>query len=372
MREGCMDDLVVVTADSVRYDFVDAMPFIAENEVARGITAGHYTRPSLSALLSSRYEAALRARAMSPTIADVLADKGYTCIGLAPSVQMNEFFGFGSGFDQYENYKDPGNRGSRRREILGRITLLRKLYHRIVPPHAKQDDLPDDDELVDEAIERFNNVDSPRFLWVHLMQSHRPYGKGDDAVPKSIDRKALFSPNLLTDEENNQILDRYRAALSRVDTEVERLYEELDGDPQFVFTSDHGDEFGEEGHYFHQPQRRRVADKLTEVPVVTKNLNIPKSELSLVDPAPTLISGLGIEPPPVWDGVSLDRKSADYAITIAPWGEKASIKYRTPDFSLIGADADVSVEIDGTRAIADDEELPDEIERQLQDLGYVG
>jgi arylsulfatase A-like enzyme len=366
-----MDDLVVVTADSVRYDFVDEMPFVADNKVARGITSGHYTRPSLSAVLSSRYEAALRARALSPTIADVLDKQGYTCIGLAPSAQTDEFFGFDSGFHQYENYKNPGNRGSRRREILGRITLLRKLYHRIVPPHAKQDDLPDDDEVVDEAIERFNSADSPRFLWIHLMESHRPYGKEDDAIPKSLDRKALFSPDQLSEKERDQILECYRAVLGRVDNKVERLYREIDGDPLFLFTSDHGDEFGEEGHYFHQPQRRRVADKLVEVPVVAKNFNIPKSELSLFDLAPTLVSELGINPPSVWDGISLDRKATDYAITIAPWGEKASIGYRTPEFSLIGADANVSVEIDDTQAVVDNEELPDDIERQLQDLGYV-
>lgn len=367
-----MDDLVVVTADSVRYDFVDEMPFVAENEPARGIAAGHYTRPSLSALLSSQYEAILESRAITPTIADVLDKKGYTCIGLAPSAQTDEFFGFDSGFDQYENYKKPGNRGSRHREVFARFNFLRRLYHRVVPPHAKQDDLPDDDEVVDEAVERFNDATPPRFLWVHLMESHRPYGEEEDAVPKPLDRKALFSPRQITHEENNQILERYRAALRRVDSEINRLYNELDSDPQFVFTSDHGDEFGEEGYYFHQPQRRRVANKLIEVPVATKNMDISKSELSLLDLAPTLVSGLGISPPSVWDGTSLKCKSADYAITIAPWGNEASIRYRTPELSITGADADVWVETDSTRTAVDDGELPSRIEQQLQDLGYVG
>lgn len=365
-----MDDLVIVTADSVRYDFADAMSFVSESDVARGIAVGHYTRPSLSALLSSQYEAAVRARALSPTIADVLADEGYTCIGLAPSAQTDGFFGFDSGFEQYKNYKNPGNRGSRRREILGQITFLRKLYHRIVPPHAKQDDLPSDTKVIDEAVRRYNEASSPRFLWVHLMQSHRPYGKGDNAIPKSLDRKALFSPDRLTKEENNEILDRYQAALRRVDSEVERLYQELNGDPQFLFTSDHGDEFGEEGHYFHQPQRRRVANKLLEVPVATRNIEISESELSLVDLAPTLLSILDITPPEVWDGVSLDTKTSDHTITIASWGQKASIKYRTPDYSIIGANADISVKADDTQAVTDDE-IPSEIKRQLQNLGYV-
>jgi len=204
------------------------------------------------------------------------------------------------------------------------------------------------------------------------MESHRPYGLGADAVPKSLDRKALFSPGRLSDAERGTILEKYRDALGRVDTQVERLYECIDGDPAFVFTSDHGDEFGEEGYYFHQPQRCRVADALVEVPVAARNVDLPRSELSLLDLAPTLLASQGIEPPAAWDGVRLDRKDAEYAVTIAPWGEDASLAYRNDEVTIAAENAAVSVEAGDTRTTADDEDLPDDLERQLQDLGYVG
>jgi len=367
-----MDDLVLVTADSVRHDFAGSMPFVSQLGVDRGITGAHYTRPSLASLISAQYAGALRARAVSPTLPEVLAEAGYTCIGLAPSAQTDEYFDFDRGFDYYENYKDPGNRGSRRRELLGRITPLRKLYHRVVPPHAKQDDLPDDDEVVDEAIERFNDADGPRFLWVHLMESHRPYGTGEAAVPKSIDRKALFSPGRLSDDERATILDRYRGALERVDEQVRRLSEGVDGDPTFVFTADHGDEFGEAGYYFHQPQRCRVADRLITVPVAADGLELEMETLSLLDLPPTLVESVGIDPPEAWDGVTLGEKPADYTLTIAPWGTQASIACRTPELTVRGTDADVTVTAGGHETAVEDEQLPDEIESQLQDLGYVG
>lgn len=52
-----MDDVVLMTADSVRRDFVDAMPFVDDHDVLTGVTAGHYTRPSLASLQSSRIRA---------------------------------------------------------------------------------------------------------------------------------------------------------------------------------------------------------------------------------------------------------------------------------------------------------------------------
>lgn len=367
-----MDDVVLVTAESVRYDFVDAMPFVAESSPVRGIVGGHYTRPSLASLLSSQYEAALQARAIPPTLPEVLSTAGYTCIGLAPSAQTDGHFGFDRGFDYYENFKDPGNRGSRRREILGQIGLFRKLYHRLVPPHAKQDDLPDDDAVVDEAIEQFADADPPRFLWVHLMESHRPYGAGEQAVPKSIDRKALFSPGSLTEDERTLIRDRYRDALGRVDARVRRLYDEVDGEPRFLFTSDHGDEFGEEGPYFHQPQRRRVADALITVPVATRNLELSRSPLSLLDVAPTLADAVGADVPGDWDGVRLAEKAADYTLTIAPWGTQASLACRTPTCKVVGTDAAVAIVTDDDRHTIADEDVPEELQRQLRDLGYVG
>ena len=125
-----MRDVVLVTADSVRRDFVDAMPFVDSHEVLTGVTAGHYTRPSLAALQSSRLRASVQSRVLGPSLAEVLGEAGYTTIGLVPTAQADPTFGFDAGFDHYDNYMSGGgdnparNRRSGLREFLGSFDVV--------------------------------------------------------------------------------------------------------------------------------------------------------------------------------------------------------------------------------------------------------
>jgi len=150
-----MRDVVLLTADSVRRDFVDAMPFVDGHDVLTGVTAGHYTRPSLAALLSSRLRAAVQSRVVGPTLADALREAGYATIGLVPSAQADPTFGFDAGFDHYDNYmrgggKNPGrNRNSAFREYLGSFDIVRQVYRRIYPMAANMDDLPEAGAVID-------------------------------------------------------------------------------------------------------------------------------------------------------------------------------------------------------------------------------
>jgi hypothetical protein len=188
-----MNDIVFVTADSVRFDHVDAMDYVSSYEVHQGITGSHYTRPSLASLLSSNFQAAIESRATPPTLAGVLERHGYSCIGLSGSPHTDPLFGFDDGFGhRYTNYSEAGRRGSTARQFFSQFDFIRRLYHRVRPPVAKLENRPDNGTVIDEAIESFNAAPEPRFLWLHLMGTHRPYGLGDRAVPTAIDRKALF------------------------------------------------------------------------------------------------------------------------------------------------------------------------------------
>ena len=368
-----MRDVVIVTADSVRYDFLDAMEFVSSLDARPAVTGSHYTRPSLASFLSASYRGAVESRAVSPTVAEAFADAGYSCIGVSGSPHTDPRFGFDAGFDTaYENLQKAGNRGNPARQFFSQFDLVRRVYHRFNPPEAKLDHRPTNEELIDVAVAAFNDAAAPRFMWIHLMGTHRPYGTGEQAVPESIDRKALFAPDDLTDDEQATIESRYRDTLARADDEVERLLDELDSDPVFAFSSDHGDEFGEEGYYFHQPQRRRVADALVTVPVATRGVDADLGRMSLLDLGPTLAGTVGVDTPDEWHGRDLTTGERHTALTVAPWHNTATVGWR--DFRtgtmVVGRDAEVSMRGVGEQVAVERSEIPDDLEGQLRDLGY--
>ena len=379
-----MRDVVLLTADSVRRDFVDAMPFVDGHDVLTGVTAGHYTRPSLAALQSSRIRASLESKVIAPTLAEVFGEAGYTTIGLVPTAQADPAFGFDAGFDHYDNFmrgsgNAAANRRSSLREYLGSFDIVRQVYRRVYPMEANMDDLPPDGEVVDEAIERFDGADGPVFLWVHQMGSHRPYGTDEDAIPPGLDRKAeaaggrhWFGSSTVTDEETALIQDTYRDALGRVDSRIERVVDSIDSeDPIFVFTADHGDEFGEETYFYHQGYRRRVPDTVIQVPVVLGGIETVGEQLSLVDVAPTLASAAGVDIPDAWQGTDLTSERATEAITVAPWHEKATVAWQDFERKLVARDADATFRENGEEVAVQRSDVSDEVEQQLQNLGYT-
>lgn len=365
-----MDDIIFVTADSVRRDFLDAMPFCSDLDVHDGVAVSQYTRPSLASIHSSNYLAPIQSKVVEPSLATVLDQAGYTCIGLSPNPNTHATFGFGSGFSVYDSYVEPGNRGSSLRQYLARSDLLRRIYYKFYPPHAKSEGRPADSEVIERAISEFNEADSPRFLWVHLMESHRPYGRGETAISKELDQKAFFSPDDLTEGEQDEILSAYRDALDRVDDNVRTLLGGVDGDPSFVFTSDHGEEFGDDGYYYHQPQRRRLDDVLIDVPVATRGFSIEDGPWSLIDVAPTIVAQAGIDPPTSWHGNDRMSETTEFALSIAPWNDRATMAWQDFSTKVVAHDATMSYSGDVEQAGVSGD-VPEELEENLRDLGYL-
>jgi len=369
-----MRDVILVSADSVRHDYLDAMPYVSETLTNHEtVTGAHYTRPSLASLLTANYQGAVESRVVEPSVATAFSEAGYTTIGLSSSPHTDARFDFDAGFDVYEHFSEAGNRGNPLRQFASQFDLVRKVYHRFNPPHAKLSNRLPDDELIDASIEAFNDASGPRFMWLHMMGTHRPYGLGDDAVPKEIDRKALFKPEKLTDEERGVIEEKYRATLRRADAEIQRLVESVDAaDPLVVFTSDHGDEFGEESHYFHQPQRGRVADALITVPTATSDLELTEP-LSSLDIAPSILAAeAGADAvPDAWHGRDVRSEPRNHALTVAPWHGSTTLAWQDFETKVVAKDADVALSRGGETVTADRSDVDEDLKKQMRELGYV-
>ena len=107
------------------------------------------------------------------------------------------------------------------------------------------------------------------------------------------------------------VADLYDAAITRADTELSRLWQELErrdlaAATLFVVTSDHGEEFWEHGSSGHGYS---LHDENVRVPLILRHPSLEPQRIAaqvrLVDLAPTLVDLLGLAVPQAWSGVSL-------------------------------------------------------------------
>lgn len=149
-------------------------------------------------------------------------------------------------------------------------------------------------------------VHSPFFLWVHLQWPHNPYRKhrGYDFGDSPI--------------------DRYDSEVAFTDAQIGRLLalvkkRRLDRNTVIVLTSDHGEEFGEHGGFYHGGAPYRVQ---THVPLI---IQVPdetpaviETPVELVDLMPTFCELIGFQTTcDGFDGQSLlatvaGKRSPDY------------------------------------------------------------
>jgi len=366
-----MTDIVFVTGEAVRYDHIAKMEFLSELDPVRGISAGHYTRPSLSALHSSSYASAIQTKPVSPTIGEVLDRAGYTCIGITTNPQAQPNFGFDAGYSFYENFVDKGTRGSKLREFVGRFSLAQRIYQRLFPLHSRRDNRPSDLDVVEMAIEKFNQAEPPRFLWVHLMESHRPYGIGDNGISPELNRKAKFSPRKVTEEEHQLITREYSKALARVDEYTKSLLHGLDSKPIFAFAGDHGELLGENGTYFHPPHEKHLNPEITDVPVAFDGISCGSEPVSHIDIPPTILSNVGIEPPDEWQGLDISEETRRSFLTWAPWMDTTDALWQMKESRIHLKDAEAEFRTDQFQGAVDDIEKSEEVKERLRDFGYL-
>jgi len=156
--------------------------------------------------------------------------------------------------------------------------------------------------------------DEPIFAFFNFMDAHEPYVPGDfgrnreplapdhrlPRMDKSGQMAGLWTP---TEEDVRGFTVLYRETLSRLDSRVRLIWEELESCGRaeravFAVTSDHGQSLGEDGVLFHA----QVSDEsVLRVPLILRDPTLPikagvvREWVSLVDLAPTFLRRVGIE-----------------------------------------------------------------------------
>jgi arylsulfatase A-like enzyme len=222
------------------------------------------------------------------SITDVLRARGYRTAAFTENALVGANFGFARGFDRYVEVIDidDADRGG------GHIT-------RTFGAAA---------DWIDA------NRDAPSFVFIHTYEVHTPYDPPEEyrAVFASTPRRSPVRRDS----------DLYDAEIAYTDVETVRLIERIRSAgvldrSLLVVTSDHGEEFGEQGARFHGSQ---LHEPVLHVPLLLRAPRLlpagvtRSGPMAQIDFMPTLLDLLAVPRPMDLGGRSL----ADHIVTGAP------------------------------------------------------
>jgi arylsulfatase A-like enzyme len=312
-------DIILITIDTLRADRLgsygygrDTSPFI-DSLAATGVrfentySTSSWTVPSMVSLMTSTYpdvhgvvhgviaSGAVEYQEAIPEelvqLPQVLKAAGYATFGVSANKHLEPGFGFGRGLDQY------------RCVGFARTTSVFPVLEQWV-------------ESLDSA--------APYFLWIHLFDPHSPYLKqepqfsrywGDrpnrpELVGLSPARRYGRLEVPLDDEGADFVSALYDSEIRHTDDQLKKILEIIprSKDAALIFTSDHGEEFGDHRGYGHG---RHLFNEVIRVPMILrlpdKRLagQVVKTNISLIDVAPTLAGLAGGQVPAGWEGRDL-------------------------------------------------------------------
>jgi len=237
------------------------------------------------------------------TLAEVLAEAGYSTAGFAGGGLLSSSYGFDQGFDHFWHASKP--------EESTLSESLPRLFNWL------------------DAWQESHDEDERVFLFLHSYDIHDPYRAPAPFKKAFTDRRAEqfvrqegFPPmttalqtNLPdpTPEQLAEIMGFYDNGIAYADDRMAALEQGLRDrglweNTLFVVLSDHGEEFKEHGDWGHPP---KIFRELTHVPLIVRFPQdghagvVVESPVELLDVAPTILEWLEIPRPSDWRGLSL-------------------------------------------------------------------
>ncbi len=366
-------NLVLISIDTLRPDHLscygyerETSPFI-DSLAERGLrmenafAQASWTLPSHMSLFTSTYPQSHQVENEDrqlppdvPTLTEVLAEQGYQSTGFITWVYLSARFGFGRGFDRYEE---------------------------LLPPDKTQDPTTQwsAGSVVDEVIETWSPPEGEEsfFLFLHFFDPHMSY------VPPASQARTFGVDDASSDFGRYEhlktwirglrpnvppppaaIVDTtialYDAEIRYTDGELRRLFQHLEAvgalaNTLIVLTSDHGEEFGEHGSL--EGHQWTLYDEVLRVPLIFvwpdgaagktafaqpafAQTGVRDELVQTLDIAPTILDVLGLDRPETFSGRSLRALMEDPA----RWEERtfaqirrfnAKWSVRTPSHKLI-------------------------------------
>ena len=256
-----------------------------------------YTALSLSAILSGHAQNEPRPEILrAPTILD-FAHAARDARGVRPTVAY------------FSSQSETVFEADPMRGVIDRIATIETLRGRDVEDDADYGDLPLDREIVDRFEKELPTLPSPSFVLLHFVGTHAPYFLDPARAP--------FQPydHVVAWSGMPRLLNAYRNAILEQDRTLARalraFLDHVRGHPWLVvFTSDHGEAFGENGAIHHG---QNLLDEQVHVPawiIAGEGTLSPAQTRALADHAgrfvthldllPTVLDALGL-----WDNFAV-------------------------------------------------------------------
>lgn len=309
------DNIVVVVADSLRYDSVhregaSATPYMSTHGLrfSQARSAGCWTLPATASmftgLLPHEHGATSQTRDVDqgrPTLPELLKDQGYVTRQLTNNVATTHIFGLDRGFDDVErHWKSLVVRGNPLYNCLvvfGKPRMRRRFLKGDWLMNRMSEDLEASRSWVVSACEgqldraraimsEHRERKEPLFLFVNLMDTHFPYQvapqfelTAPSLWPRLKELHSLYhlvnQTHLLREQSPIKrdgllrLRERQYGAWDRVASMIDDFVAEVHGRSDerntVVFCSDHGDNFGEGNWEYHFSN---VTDAGNRVPCV--------------------------------------------------------------------------------------------------------
>lgn len=262
-----------------------------------------WTRPSIGSLLTSRYPRELGLYVEKDqilpdehlTLAEILKAEGYYTIGLTANPNINKYFNFDQGFDEYVDSDI----------LFFWMPVVDGKLKRGVSP------LPSASDMFNNALRMINDSGNqgPYYLQFDLMEVHEWLANRPGTNMQRREYASLF--------DMDSRYSKYPQMIRQVTDDLSQFVDQLRAlpgwdDTIFIFTSDHGEGLGDHpGIERSGTHGFTLYESVTRVPwIIYREGWHPardriQQEVRLLDVVPTLLTMLGIPAPEEMKGISM-------------------------------------------------------------------
>jgi arylsulfatase A-like enzyme/cytochrome c-type biogenesis protein CcmH/NrfG len=233
-----------------------------------------------------------RLGAMVPTLAEILAARGYRTAAFVAAFVVNSKFGLARGFQTY----DEDLTGAQKQELHEPLSVYRAgnlvtdaalawLERAVAPPAPEQ------------GTDQSARPPPPFFCWIHLFDPHYPYHAHNELAGTRFEGVASYDAEVA-------FMDRQVARLTAFLREHDLTNRTL-----VIAVGDHGEGLGDHGETEHG---YLLNDEVLRVPLMVSLPGVVRAGgrvtavVSLADLAPTVLDLLGIAADVQWRGRSLE------------------------------------------------------------------